>query len=594
MAKSFTELQTLINKQLAVIYESLLNREQIVELADALLAVMALDEASLSSWPEPFKNHWSEQDVVLITYGDSLEKHAGPHEGEHDKVLIERPLETLSNFLDEYCAEHINSVHILPFYPYSSDDGFAVINYNAVNESLGDWNDIGRIASRYRLMADLVINHCSSRSLWFENFIEGKDPGKDFFATAEPDQDLSKVVRPRTSPLLRETQTKDGIKHVWCTFSHDQVDFDFQNPQVLLEFIKIIKLYLDQGVRIFRLDAVAFLWKIPGTSCLNLEQTHEIVRLMRSLVEHVQHDAVLITETNIPNRENLSYFGNANEAHCVYNFSLPPLLVNTLVTGDCHYLKQWMMSMPPAQHGTTYFNFIASHDGIGLRPAEGLLSEQEISTLVNTMKGFGGKVSMRALENGDNKPYEINIALADALSGTVDGPDRYALDRFVCAHAIMFALEGIPGVYIHSLLGTRNDYKKLEHTHHNRAINRHRWDVSELVKALEDRHSDHAHIFNRLKHLLKIRTQQAAFHPNAVQFTLHLGRQIFGFWRQSMDRKQSIFCIFNISKQTQALSLSEINLVELDTWHDLITGEHLNDVGAELELAPYQAIWLSN
>lgn len=594
MARSFQELSDHVCNQLNVIYEGVLAPSSLAPLANELLEIMTLSEQTCTSWPEPYKNHWTQEDVILITYGDSLEKHTQPHEGEHDKVLLEKPLVTLKNFLDEYCKEHINSVHILPFYPYSSDDGFSVINYSSVNETLGEWEDIGSIANSYRLMSDLVINHCSARSLWFENFIKGVDPGKDYFYTASPEADLSQVVRPRTSSLLRETETADGTKHVWCTFSHDQVDFNFQNPDVLIEFVRIIKLYLDQGVRIFRLDAVAFLWKTPGTSCLNLEQTHEIVRLIRTLVEHLHHDAVLITETNIPNRENLSYFGNANEAHCVYNFSLPPLLVNTLVTGDCHYLKQWMMSMPPAQHGTTYFNFIASHDGIGLRPAEGLLEDSEIKALVDTMISFGGRVSMRALENGENKPYEINIALVDALKGTINGPDRWQVERFVCAHAIMFALEGIPGLYIHSLLGTQNDYHKLEHTQHNRSINRHRWDVAALVDELEDRHSSHAEIFNRLKHLLGVRIKQPAFHPNAVQFTLHLGRQVFGFWRQSMDRRQSIFCIFNISDQPVIINLGEINLVELDQWHDLIAGDRFENLRSEMELAPYQCVWLSN
>lgn len=594
MANNLVELITHIQKQLEFIYEGVVEANDIGVLAQDLLICMGLTDAAHIRWPIAYQNHWSEKDVVLITYGDSLEKHTARHEGEHDKVLQEKPLITLKRFLDDYCADQINSVHILPFYPYSSDDGFSVINYCAVNETLGDWNHIGEIASRYRLMSDLVINHCSSRSVWFENFTKGVDPGKDYFYTASPEEDLSQVVRPRTSPLLRPTETENGLEHVWCTFSHDQVDFNFKNPQVLLEFAKIIKLYLDNGVRIFRLDAVAFLWKASGTNCLNLEQTHEIVRLLRTLIEHVQNDAVIITETNIPNRENLSYFGNANEAHCVYNFSLPPLLVNTLVTGDCHYLKQWMMSMPPAQNGTTYFNFIASHDGVGLRPAEGLLSDDEIQTLVDTMQDFGGKVSMRALENGQNKPYEINIALADALSGTVAGRDEYAIDRFVCAHAIMFALEGIPGLYIHSLVGTRNDYQKLENTQHNRSINRHRWDIDQLLEKLENDLSDHAQIYSKLKYLLSVRIEQPAFHPNAVQFTLHLGKQVFGFWRQSMDRAQSIFCIYNISNENIELNLSEINLVELDQWKDLISGEGVEDLRSELTLKPYQALWLSN
>ncbi len=593
-SNAFELLQQRLDEQLAVIYADVPLSRSKASIREALLQVMELTAQSVTEEPKTYTNLWSQQDVILITYGDSLEQHTQPHEGEHDKVLSEKPLHTLKRFLDERCREVINSVHILPFYPYSSDDGFAVMNYAAVNEALGDWPDVATIAQDYRLMADLVINHCSSRSLWFENFIKGEGPGHDFFFVEDPEADLSLVVRPRTSPLLRPTETANGLQHVWCTFSHDQVDFDFRNPEVLIEFARIVKHYLDEGVRIFRLDAIAFLWKIPGTSSLNLEQTHEVVRLLRTLVEHAQSDAILITETNIPNRENLSYFGNANEAHCVYNFSLPPLLVNTLVTGSCRYLKQWMMSMPPPQHGTAYFNFIASHDGIGLRPAEGLLEDDELQTLITTMQSFGGKVSMRALDDGQSKPYEINIALFDALKGTVKGEDALGVDRFVCAHAIMFALEGIPGLYIHSLVGTRNDYAKLENTQHNRSINRHRWDVDALLAALDNDSTTHAQVFKRLKHLLATRIQQPAFHPNAVQFTLHLGDQLFGFWRQSMDRRQSIFCIYNISNEAQLLNLAEVNLIELDTWTDLISGREIQDTRAAVTLAPYEGVWLSN
>jgi sucrose phosphorylase len=346
-------------------------------------------------------------------------------------------------------------------------------------------------------------------------------------------------------------------------------------------------------VRIFRLDAIAFLWKEIGTNCLNLAQTHEMVRLFRTLIEQAQHDAIIITETNIPNRENLSYFGNADEAHCVYNFSLPPLLVNTLVTGNCTYLKQWMMSMPPARNGTAYFNFVASHDGIGLRPAEGLLSDTEINTLVTTMQDFGGHISWRALDNGDSKPYEINISLFDALQGTVGGTDDLGLQRFVCAHAIMLALEGIPAIYIHSLVGTRNDHQRVENSGHNRAINRHQWQYAQLEKQLADQDSSHHQVYSQLKQLLKIRRRQTAFHPNATQFTLHLGDQIFGFWRQSLNRQQSIFCISNISAQAQSLSLVDINLIDNENWHDLITGQPCT-LQLQIDMQPYQTLWITN
>ncbi|MEM8492979.1 MAG: sugar phosphorylase [Pseudomonadota bacterium] len=578
-------LEARVLQHLQVIYAQLLDSNQLQGLAQNLLEAMRLTTAPAPSagsnaGPAARHNHWDQRDVLMICYGDSV------------VTPGEAPLRTLKGWLDQHSDGAITGVHILPFYPWSADDGFAVIDYLRVNDSLGDWPDVLAIGAKYDLMADLVINHCSGSSEWFENFLTGDEPGRDYFVTADPTDDLSLVVRPRTSPLLREVQTERGTQHVWCTFSHDQLDLNFKNPDVLLRMVEVVRHYLDNGVRIFRLDAVAFLWKELGTNCLNLQQTHEIVRLIRTLVEYAQPRALLITETNIPNQENLSYFGNGNEAHCVYNFSLPPLLLNTLVTGDCSYLKQWMMSMPPPQNGTAYFNFIASHDGIGLRPAEGLLSDDELNTLIRTMQSFGGHVSFRALDDGREKPYEINITLFDALQGTHDGPDEYHLDRFLCAHAIMLGLEGIPGIYIHSLLGTPNDHERVERTGHNRAINRHQWDLGKLERALTDPDSAHHQVFYRMLELLRIRQRQAAFHPNATQFTLHLGNTLFGFWRQSTDRRQSIFCVSNVSNQVQRLNLNDINLIAAQEWVDLISGDPCDQ--PTIDLQPYRSVWISN
>jgi len=567
-----------VAQHLAAVYDDGEVTPAIETLAAQLLDIMRLD--ANHQGPPQQQTYWDQSTALVLTYGDSLLDGS------------EHPLHTLKHWLDRYGDGWINGVHILPFYPYSSDDGFSVVDYLKVNEALGDWEDVLAIGAKYTLMADLVINHCSSRSKWFENFLNDREPGRDYFVTASPEDDLSEVVRPRTTSLLRAVDTVNGERHVWCTFSHDQIDLNFRNPEVLKRMLEVVRHYLDNGVRVFRLDAVAFLWKEPGTNSLNLPQTHEIVRLLRTLVEHARADALLITETNIPNRENLSYFGNGNEAHCVYNFSLPPLLVNTLVTGDCHYLKQWMMSMPPAQPGTTYFNFIASHDGIGLRPAEGLLSDEELQTLIDTMQSFGAEISYRALEGGESRPYEINIALFDALKGTVAGEDDFAVARFVCAHAIMLGLEGIPGIYIHSLLGTHNDYERVERTGHKRAINRHQWQLEELEAQLGDATSSHARVFAALRSLLQIRQRQSAFHPSATQFTLHLGRQLFGFWRQSSDRRQSIFCISNVSAEPQSLQVTDLNLIEHDEWRDLISGVECPRPVMELE--PYATVWLTN
>lgn len=569
-----------LRDHLKIIYRDIDLDLTIEALADQLIDTMRL--RSVESAPSQYQNHWDQKDAIVITYGDSLL--------EKD----EKPLVTLKKFLDEHNDGVLNCAHILPFFPFSSDDGFSVMDYSSVNESLGDWDEIEAISKNYKLMSDLVINHCSARGPWFQNFIRQKGVGKDYFFTAALDEDLSQVVRPRTNPLLREVETAEGIKHVWCTFSFDQVDLDFRNPEVLNQFVNIIRLYLDKGVTIFRFDAIAFVWKVPGTTCLNLPETHEIVRLLRTLIEHAEHEAVIITETNIPNRENLSYFGNNNEAHWIYNFSLPPLLVNALITESSRYLKQWMMSMPPAQNGTTYFNFIASHDGIGMRPVEGLLSDEEQAQFIETMQEFGGRISYRSLEGGESKAYEVNIALYDALKGSVSGPDGFNYVRFVCAHTIMMGLEGVPAFYIHSLLATSNDYKRMEHTGHNRAINRHQWQYEELQNYLKQEESQHARVFSEIKRLLAIRGEQEAFHPNATQFTLHFEDTIFAFWRQSADRRQSIFCLSNLSCSPQEIALTSVNLIVTDHWKDLISGELIDPEANSVTLQPYQSMWITN
>lgn len=546
-------------------------------LADQLIHTMGLDE--LCHTPLTHHNHWSEQDVAMITYGNSIV------DSDH------APLVSLHHFLQEYLIESISIVHILPFFPYCADDGFSIINYREVNPALGNWHNIERISRDFTVMADVVINHCSYQSEWFTNFIECKHPGKDFFIDIDCDYDMSKVVRPRTSSLLRETDTKDGLKNVWCTFSLNQVDLNFSNPDVLNEIVSIVKFYLDHGIKVFRLDAIAFIWKESGSSCINLPQAHEIVRLLRSLIEHSQRDAIIITETNVPNHENLSYFGNANEAHCVYNFSLPPLTLNTLLTGNARHLRHWLTSIPQPQEGTTYFNFLASHDGIGLRPAEGLLSAKELENLAILVGDFGGKISWRATSNGSKMPYELNIALFDALKGTVHGQDTWQIERFICAHSIMLALQGIPAFYVHSLLGTKNDYDRMHEQQHNRAINRHQWDYNHLVDQLKNPGSDHARVLSTLTQLIRLRKTCKAFHPNALQQILQLNDQILGFWRQSNDKQQLIVCLFNITDTPVSLCKSETNLIE-HCEYDIIT--QVKFEGDTLRLNPYQSVWLEH
>ena len=528
-------------------------------------------------------NKWDHQDILAITYADSISR-----EGH-------RPLATLKQFFRSNLKGYIDNVHILPFCPYSSDDGFSVINYTKVNPAYGDWEDIKAFQEDFRVMADLVLNHCSSESKWFQNFLRGQEPGKDYFIDGARFKDLSKVIRPRSTPLLTSVETVDGAKEVWCTFSEDQVDLDFSNPEVLLEMIRIIRVYIEQGITIFRLDAVAFIWKEDGTNCVHLPQTHEIIKLLRLVIENLEPSAIIITETNVPNKENLSYFGNDNEAHLIYNFSLPPLLVHTLLSGNCRYLKKWIMSMPPARRGRAYLNFIASHDGIGLRPAEGLLSDDELTSLTDTLRTFGGEISMRRTPTGDLKPYEANISLFSAMAGTIDdGEDEWQVQRFICAHIIMLALEGLPAFYLHSLLGTENDLQGMADSGQARSINRHKWDVDALDAALLDKDLHHQKVFNELKRIIAIRRGQEAFHPNATQYTLHFTNQIFAFWRESDDRNQAIFAIHNISNKPQTVQMVELNLIDTDVWCDLLSGTCYTKSDSTLELPPYGCAWITN
>ncbi|MFY0649289.1 MAG: alpha-amylase [Methylophilaceae bacterium] len=524
------------------------------------------------------QNRWDESDVALITYLDTFYNND------------EKNIQTLEQVLKTYLQDNVSIIHLLPFFPYSSDDGFAVIDYLKIKKGLATWGDIKKLSLKYKIMADLVINHCSSQSEWFQQFLNNQLPGKNYFLDYKDKFDTSKIVRPRSHDLLQIFKTKKSEKFVWCTFSRDQVDLNFKNKDVLIEFLKIIKFYLDQGISILRLDAVAFLWKKLGTNCINLNETHEVIKLFRLLLDASSQKTFLITETNLPNKENLDYFGNGNEAQLIYNFSLPPLILYSMLYGNSTILRKWLMSMPPPMEGTTYFNFIASHDGIGIRPAEGLISEKNIKAILRRMKEFGGEVSYRKVEN-KNKPYEINIALIDALKGTIDNLDNFQIERFICAHAIMLSLEGIPAIYVHSFFGTENDYSGMQSTKQKRSINRKRYDLKDLRNKMNKK-TINSTVLKQLNSLISIRKKQPAFHPNATQFTLNLGEKIFALWRQCQNRKQSIFVLCNITSQKQPVDLNEINLIFNKNWVDLISNKKIES--KKISLKPYQTMWISN
>jgi glycosidase len=525
---------------------------------------------------------WSEKTTILISYADTLQ------------LSGEWPLVTLHRMLKEHTNGNISCVHLLPFFPFCSDDGFSVTDYYNIREDIGNWEHIEALGEDFGLMFDFVLNHISRESEWFSRFIEQHSPEKDYFITQDPETNLSSVIRPRSSSLLVQVPTANGLKHVWATFSHDQIDLNYRNPEVLLLMIEVMLFYFRKGARILRLDAVAFLWKELGTSCVHLPQTHHIVKLFRDFIDELEPDCKLLTETNVPHKENISYFGDQDEAHMVYQFSLPPLMLHALQTGQTHYLADWATKLGSPPEGCTYFNFTASHDGIGLRPLEGIIPDTEIQEMLEGIRDRGGFISRRVGPEGLEVAYEMNITYIDALRDPGMAEDYLLIDRFILSQAVAMSLQGIPGIYIHSLLGTRNDIAGVERTGRIRSINRRKWDIHELEHKLRDPGSDHAKILKRYLNLLEVRRAQPAFHPDADQEILPLGDALFGFTRTSLDGQQTIICLYNFTRYAKSVSLKEAPLDHHEKWTDLISGREASidrDHG-ELVLPPYAQLWL--
>ncbi len=550
---------------------------------EVLPRLLELLESYSTKIPEPKRTGWDETDVVLITYADQV--HGSDDSKKH-------PLAVLREFLVHHGYQDcINTVHLLPFYPYTSDDGFSVVDYKQVDPNSGDWQDVLGLAEDFNLAFDLVANHCSQKSEWFQKYLAGEKPYDEFFIDVDPATDLSQVVRPRALPLLTPFASAEGEKHVWTTFSPDQVDLNYGSPEVLLAMTDVLLFYVQNGARIIRLDAIAFLWKTIGTHCLHLDETHEVVKLLRTVTEIVAPHVLLLTETNVPHPENVSYFGLADEAHMVYQFSLPPLLYDAYLNADATVLSRWMESLYDIPTGTTYFNFTASHDGIGVRPLEGLVPPEHLDKLVTATKDRRGLVGMRTMPDGSQRPYELNITYVDAMGQPGDVNPEHHATRFLASQAIMLAMKGIPGVYFHSLVGTRNHVVGVEESGIPRRINRRKFERLELEQQITTHDALQHQIFTGYQNLLRTRVQQPAFHPDGPSEVFPTGHpSVFGFKRMSPDRQQTILILANLSDRLQKLPLSDPKIHALS--FDLIGEEYVVE-GQGLTLDPYQIVWLT-
>ena len=518
--------------------------------------------------------YFSENDVFLITYGDTLISDE------------QNPLATLHTFAGQYLKEGVSTIHFLPFFPFSSDDGFSVMDFFLINPELGNWDDVRSFHAEFELMFDFVINHFSARSQWFRNYLERK-PGYDEFAIAvDPATDLSMVTRPRSLPLLTEFERSDGSRvHLWTTFSADQIDFNYESLDVLEKMVKALLFYVEQGATVLRLDAIAYLWKEPGTNCIHLPQTHDMVKLFRAILNMVAPQVIIITETNVPHAENISYFGNGrDEAQMVYNFTLPPLLFYTFLKADATELSRWAGTLDLESESTTFFNFTASHDGIGVRPLEGILPPEEVALLIEAVKANGGQVSYKRNPDGSDSPYELNITYVDAI---LADPDSEQAQKFLASQSIQYALPGVPATYIHSLLGSRNWSEGVRQTDRARTINREKLSVDAVTADLENPESFRSKVFYPYMQMIKIRRQQPAFHPNATFEILNIDPKIFAIKRANGN--QTVVALTNVSPKRVHLLTSDAGITEPCV--DLLTGNRCET--QSIELLPFEYVWLS-
>lgn len=485
----------------------------------------------------------SQNTVYMITYGDSIFE------------ANTKTLTTLHKFTNKYLKGIVTDIHLLPMFEYTSDDGFSVVDFRKVDPALGDFSHIDELKNDYKLMFDFVANHVSKSSEYFKKFVANDPEFANFFIEFDENEDYSNFTRPRTSPLFHEYE--NGHKAL-TTFSEDQVDVNIKNPKVLAELTDVLLYYAKMGATSIRLDAIGFLWKESGTTSLHLEQTHEIIKIWRKIMDHFKPNTQIITETNVPHKENISYFGAGDEANMVYQFALPPLVFHSFVNENAKKLSDWASAITLEHDTITYFNFLSSHDGIGLRPTEGILTDEERTRLADRVTKNGGKISYKSNSDGSQSVYELNINYHEAIVNK-DYSEELQIKQIIAANAILFSVIGVPAIYYHSLLGSGNDYVGLEKSNINRRINREKLEYNKLVDELEN--SDRRKkIFGGIKELIETRKKHSAFNPYAKQKVLQANDSVFAIERHNVETDEKVQVFVNVSNSVQKLDEYSITL----------------------------------
>lgn len=457
-------------------------------------------------------SRFTQDDVMILAYPDHIYA-SGP------------TLEALSAILSERFGALASSLHLLPPFPSTSDWGFAPLDHRTIAPAFGDWSHITALAQRFKLSLDLILNHVASEHGWFQSFLAGRPDAKGLFITVNPGMDFTNVARSRHHPPISNHGAPERPLWVWTRYGRDQIDLNWCNPEVLVRFAELIRYYAAKGIVGLRLDALPFIWKEDGTSCSNLPQTIQILRILRRAADLTHPSPYLIAEADTIMGKN-PYVGEAGDlGQLSYRYESAQIVLHMILASSKAIFDPWIDRLASLAEPGHALNLLTTHDGIYLRPKDPPLPKEALQVLMDRTLAGGGHVIWREVA-GEERPYELDITLPDLL----DGPDGRMHGRLSAALAVISCLPGIPLLYLGTLLGIRNAYDLVARTGDSRAINRGTLHLDEALERLAGGNPQ-SHVVERLSRFLKGRRRLDAFAPHAPIRRIAAGDTMVAFER---------------------------------------------------------------
>jgi sucrose phosphorylase len=303
-----------------------------------------------------------------------------------------------------------------------------------------------------------------------------------------------------------------------------------------------------------------------------------------------------VTETNVPHEQNISYFGDGtDEAHMVYNFALPPLVLHTFYSEDTAAISEWAAGLELPSGHTHLFNMLDTHDGIGVQGVKGILERKQIDALIERAEEHGAYVSFKPTDEGE-EPYEINCTWWSAINyDGSDEPIAFQVKRYVASRSLALVLKGIPGIYTHGAIALPSDHALVEKTGIKRDVNRGVIDTEIFREHLHQPGSKRSLLRLEQREISKMRTRHRAFHPRGEMRVLTPSVSVFAVLRISPEGDRRVLALTNVTGEVVHIDVPTAELSVPDTnWYDLVSGEHLSASGEVLsvELGPYDVVWL--